>query len=68
MSFPLSGSDISLWLAVMAVILIVTSESLNSMPSLASRIPLDKNILRTAALGCGLAFFVTVIMRVLGYI
>lgn len=68
MSFPLSGSDLSLWLAVMAVILIVTSESLNSIPEFASRVPLDKNTLRTAALGCGLAFFVTVVMRVLGYL
>lgn len=68
MFFPLSVSDISLWLAVTAAILLVTSEFLHSMPDFASRVPIDKDFLRVTALGCGLGFFVTVVMRILGYI
>ena len=67
MYFPLGISDFSLLLAVVAVILLVTSELLFSLPEYASRIPLDKNVLRLAALGCGLGFLVTVVMRILGY-
>lgn len=67
MYFPLSLSDFSLWLAVMAVILLVTSELLNLMPDFASRVPLDKNMLRLIALGCGLGFAVTVVMRIMGF-
>ncbi len=67
MFFPLSVSDISLWLAVTAAILLVTSELLHSQPDFASRIPLDKDVLRMAALGCGVGFLVTVVMRILGF-
>lgn len=67
MFFPLGVSDISLWLAVTAVILIVTSELLDRQPEFAATVALDRNVLRTAALGCGLGFFVTVVMRIMGY-
>lgn len=67
MFFPLSLSDISLWLAVTALVLIVTSELMNAMPEFASTVALDKNMLRMIALGCGLGFFVTVAMRIMGY-
>lgn len=64
MSFPLSLSDISLWLAVTAIILLITSELLYSQPDYSARIMIDKKRLRLAALGVGLAFLVTVVMRV----
>ena len=64
MSFPLSLSDFSLWLAVIAIILLVTSELLYSAPELSARIPVDKRLLRMVALGCGIGFLITVVMRV----
>jgi hypothetical protein len=64
MNFPLSLSDISLWLAVTAIILLVTSELLYSSPEYSSRVMVDKKLLRMVALGCGLGFLVTVAMRV----
>lgn len=64
MSFSLSLSDISLWLAVTAIILLITSELLYSLPEVSARIMIDKKRLRLVALGCGLGFLVTVLMRV----
>lgn len=64
MNFPLSLSDISLWLAAMAIILLVTSELLYSSAEYSSRVMVDKKLLRMVALGCGLSFLVTVAMRV----
>ena len=66
MFFPLTASDFSLWLAVTAIILLITSELLYSAPGYSGRIAIDRNLLRMAAIGCGLAFLVTVIMRVMG--
>jgi hypothetical protein len=64
MNFPLTISDISLWLAVTAIVLLVTSEFLNSSPEYSNRILIDPTRMRFAAIGCGLAFLVTVVMRV----
>jgi hypothetical protein len=64
--FPLSVPDLSLWLAVTAIILLVTSELLYTSPNLASKIPLDKRLLRFFAVGCGLGFLVTVMLRAVG--
>jgi hypothetical protein len=66
MIFPLSVSDLGLWLAVTAIILLVTSELLYSSPSYASRILLDRRSLRLLAIGCGLGFLFTVLMRAVG--
>ncbi len=66
MIFPLSISDISLWLAVTAIILLITSELLYSSPEYSARIVLDKRLLRMSAIGCGLGFLVTVLMRIVG--
>lgn len=66
MIFPLSSSDISLWLAVTAIILLITSELLYASPAYSARVAIDRNLLRMAAIGCGLGFFVTVIMRIMG--
>lgn len=65
--FPLSIPDLSLWLAVMAIILLITSELLYSSPGFASRVVLDKSLLRMFAMGCGVGFLVTVVMRVAGF-
>ena len=64
MNFPLSLSDIGLWLAVTAIILLITSELLFSMPEYAAHVRIEKKRLRLVALGCGLGFMVTVVMRV----
>ena len=63
MIFPLSLSDITLWLAVTAMILLITSELLQSLPKYSPRIRIERKYLRGVALGCGLAFMVTVAMR-----
>lgn len=63
MSFPLSIFDISLWLAVMAIILLITSELLSSAEYLRN-IVIDKKRLRLVALALGVGFIVTVIIRV----
>jgi hypothetical protein len=68
MYIPLNLSDISLWLAVTAVILLITSELMYSVPDFAARVPVDKSVLRMIALGCGLGFSVTVVMRILGFL
>jgi hypothetical protein len=67
MIFPLSVSDVSLWLAVTAIILLITTELLYSSSGFGARIVLDKNLLRICAMGCGVGFLVTVAMRVMGF-
>ncbi len=66
MNFPLTVPDLGLWLAVMAIILLITSELLFSSPGYAARLVLDKRLLRLCAIGCGLGFIVIVIMRAAG--
>jgi hypothetical protein len=63
MHFPLTVSDLGLWLAVTAAILILTSELLFSSPKYSVYFKVEKNRLRYAALGCGLAFLFTVVLR-----
>jgi hypothetical protein len=63
MTFPLTMSDISLWLAATAIILLITSELLYSLPEISARIMIDKNRFRLVALGCGLGFLITVVMH-----
>ena len=62
MNFPLSFSDISLWLAVMAIITLITSELLFSSANLAN-IALNRKRMRLVALMLGISFAVTVVMR-----
>ena len=64
MKFPLSVSDIGLWLAVTAIILLVTSELLSSSTGRLGNIAIEKRRLRIVALALGLGFMATVIMRV----
>lgn len=64
MRFPLSLFDISLWLAITAIILLITSELLYSLPEYSARLKIEKRNLRMAALGSGIGFLVTVAIRV----
>lgn len=66
MRFPLAVSDVSLWLAVVAIIILITSELLYASPSYASKIAVDKRLLRLIGVGCGATFVITVLMRVGG--
>lgn len=66
MNFPLTVSDLSLWLAVAAIVILVTSELLYASPNYASRIPLDKRLLRLIGVGCGAVFVATVLLRFFG--
>jgi hypothetical protein len=63
MNIPLTLTDISLWLAAVAIILLITSELLSSSQEYSSRILIDKTRMRFAAIGCGLAFLVTIVLR-----
>ena len=63
MQFPLSFWDISLWLAVTAIILLITSE-LTSPYYGKTKIPINKQKLRNAALTVGIIFLATVIIRI----
>jgi hypothetical protein len=64
MRFMLTVSDVSLWLAVTAIVLLITSEVLYSSPEFASYLGVERKRLRLVALGCGLGFLVTVVTRV----
>jgi len=58
--FPLSISDISLWLAVTAIILLIASELLFS----STDVVIERKRLRLVAVVLGMGFMITVIMRV----
>jgi hypothetical protein len=64
MEFPLSVSDLGLWLAVMAIILLITSELLSSSTEYFRNIVIEKKRLRLVALALGAGFMITVVMRV----
>jgi hypothetical protein len=55
-------SDISLWLAVMAIILLITTEIISSITE--PQIMIEKKRLRVVALALGIAFMATVVMRI----
>jgi len=44
MNFPMSLSDISLWLAVMAIILLITSELISATTEYSRNIMIEKNV------------------------
>jgi hypothetical protein len=64
LNFPLSISDISLWLAVSAITLLITSELLSSSTKYSRNVPIEKKRLRLTALALGIGFMITVVMRV----
>jgi len=61
--YPLSFWDLSLWLAVTAIILLVTSELLSPYYGRTSII-VNKRRLRMVALSLGILFMLTVVIRV----
>ena len=63
MNFPLSTSDISLWLAVTAIILLITVELIYSQPELSGRIFVDRSRLKLVAYGFGIAMLFIIILR-----
>ena len=63
MDFPLSFSDISLWLAITAVILLVTSELISPYYG-KTNLLINKKRLRNAALTVSTLFLVTVAVRI----
>ena len=63
MELPLSISDMGLWLAVMAIILLITSEFLSSSLPISRNIAIDRKLFRQVALTLGIGFMVTVVMR-----
>jgi len=67
MQFPLTFWDISLWLAVTAIILLATSELISPHYGQTSLI-IEKRRLRQAALILGILFMITVIVRIYGII
>jgi hypothetical protein len=67
MTFPLGLWDISLWLAITAVILLITSEMLSPRYGKIN-IRIDRKRLRTAALAVSILFLTTVAIRVIDII
>ena len=64
MELPLSISDIGLWLAAMAIILLITSELLSSSSTISRNIAIDRKLFRQVALTLGIGFMATVVVRV----
>ena len=67
MNFPLGFWDISLWLAIAAVILLISSELLSPRYGKIN-IQLNKKRLRTAAIAVTVLFVVTIAVRVVNII
>jgi hypothetical protein len=61
MNFPLSTSDITLWLAATAVILLITSEILSNGPL--ENLAIEIRRFRLAAIAVGLVFLALVAFR-----
>ena len=62
MELPLNLMDISLWLAIIATILLITSEII--LPYTKKAILIERRRLRTVAIIVGLAFTFTVFIRI----
>lgn len=67
MQFPLSFWDISLWLAITAIILLITSEILSPYYGKVN-IYINKKKLKNAALAVSILFLITVTIRIIGII
>lgn len=64
MQFPLTPNDLSLWLAVTAILLLITSELLTAPTNYSRNITIERKKLRLTALAVGAAFMITVIIRI----
>lgn len=67
MNFPLNFWDISLWLAIAAVILLITSEILSPQYGKIN-IQINKKRLRNAAVAVSTLFLITIAIRVINII
>jgi hypothetical protein len=67
MNFPLSFWDISLWLAVTAIILLITSELLSPYYRKTSLL-LNRKRLRNVSLAVSTLFLATVVIRIISII
>jgi hypothetical protein len=67
MNFPLSFWDISLWLAITAIILLITSELISPYYG-KTRMLINKKRLKNAALAMSILFLITVAIRIYGII
>jgi len=67
MEFPLSFWDISLWLAVTAIILLITSELISPYYG-KTNILINQKRLKNTALTMGILFLITVAIRIYGII
>ncbi len=63
MRFPFGFSDISLWLAISAIILLATSELISPNYGQTGLV-IEKGRLRTAAFSLGVLFICTVAIRI----
>jgi hypothetical protein len=64
MNFPLSLFDIGLWIAVTAIIVLITSELISPYSEHFGDFVIDKTRLRLVALLLGASFMVIVLLRV----
>lgn len=64
MKFPLTASDIGLWLAVTAIILLITSELISSSTGALGNVAIEKKRLRLIAILLGMGFMADVIIKV----
>lgn len=67
MQFPLTFWDISLWLAITAITLLVTSEILSPHYE-PLNINIDRKRLRNTAIATSILFLATVMIRIIGII
>ena len=67
MAFPLSFWDISLWLAITAIILLITSEMLSPQYGKIN-IQINKKKLRNSALAVSILFLITAAIRIINII
>jgi hypothetical protein len=67
MDFPLSFWDISLWLAITAIILLITSELISPYYG-KTNLLINKKRLKNVALVIGILFLITVVIRIYGII
>jgi len=63
MQFPLTFNDISLWLAITSIILLITSELISPHYG-RTNLLVNKRLLRNTALALGTLFLLTVAIRI----
>ena len=67
MQFPLTFNDISLWLAITSIILLITSELISPHYG-RTNLLINKKLLRNTALALGTLFLLTVAIRIMAII